>query len=320
MLVEDLPPLRRAMAKSRRDLRWGHELGWARVVEEHRLNPMERVGSALSRWRWRCGHEQVRSQTVAVLIFGVQRSGTNMLLRSLARSPEFEVHNENDRRAFERYRLRPVPAVQALLAASRHPFVLLKPLCDSHRADSLLDRLGHERAVRGIWMYRSLDGRVRSALARFGDANLSVLKAFDSEGHGDRWQLQRLSGDSLALLRSVDLRSLSAASGAALLWYLRNVLYFEMGLPARADVTLVSYDRLLSQPRRGMQDLAEFLGCDNHPRLAEGIAPRPPAWSAPLHFDPLILQRCRELEHRLDVACGTDGDRSELSAWRPRLS
>src|SRR5205823_5162999 len=104
---------------------------------------------------------------------------------------------------------------------------------------------------RAIWAYRGVDGRVRSALAKFGDANLRVLTEIASGRGRETWQAQRLSPESLELIGSFDWASMSAASAAALFWYVRNSLFFDLGLERRDDVLLSSYDALVSFPEAG---------------------------------------------------------------------
>jgi hypothetical protein len=122
----------------RRHWEWGRAHGFRRLIEEDQLNPLERVPLALRKRRWRQAHS-VAPGAVPVYLVGVQRSGTNMLVRGLERSPEFEVRNENDGEAFERFQLRPDPVVRDLVMRSGHRYVLFKPLCDSHRVDEILD-------------------------------------------------------------------------------------------------------------------------------------------------------------------------------------
>src|SRR5438067_1208479 len=194
-----------------------------------------------------------------VWLVGVQRSGTNMVVRGLEESPEVEVHNENDGAAFEHFRLRPEADVRRIILASRHRYVLFKPLCDSHRVDELL-ALDTPTAGRAIWAYRGVDGRVRSALAKFGDTNLRVLTEIAAGRGGDMWQAQRLSDESMALIRSFDWASMSSASAAALFWYVRNRLFFDLRLDSRSDVLLSSYDALVADPERETRALAAFIG------------------------------------------------------------
>ena len=104
-------------------------------------------------------------------------------------APEVEVHNEDDRRAFDRYKLRSDAVVESLVARSPHSHVLFKPLCDSHRVDHLLDDIHTARPGRAVWVYRDVDGRVRSALAKFGDGNLQVLREFADGTDTTRWHV-----------------------------------------------------------------------------------------------------------------------------------
>jgi hypothetical protein len=284
-----------------RHVRWLRTQGVARLVEEDQLNPLDRAAMAATKWSWRLTHRSRPDGAAAVFLVGLQRSGTNMLVRGLERAPEFEVYNENHSAAFWRFRLRPDPLIRRLIDSSRHPYVLLKPLCDTHRTPELLDELGTRLPGRALWAYRSVDGRTRSALAKFGDANLRVLGQIAAGGGQDRWEAQRLSPDSLELVASFDWAATSAASAAALFWYVRNRLYFELGLAHRPDVLLVSYDAMIHDPAAEMRRICAFLDFPYQARLTAHIAPRHPAQPEPLEIDPRIRARCDELTAELDA-------------------
>ena len=291
-----------AAMRVRRHLGWLRTQGLARLVEEDRLNPVDRAATTVGKWRWRAAHRSPPVGGAPVLLVGLQRSGTNMIVRGLERDPEFEVYNENHRVAFSRFRLRPDPVIRRLVDGSRHPYVLLKPLCDSHRTAELLDGLGSRQPGRALWVYRSVDGRARSALAKFGDANLQALREIAAGGGRHRWEAQLLSPDSLDLVASFDWIRMNAASAAALFWYVRNRLYFELGLDRRSDVLLVSYDAMLRDPVAEARRICAFLQFPYHPRLIAHVAPRAPAMPGPLDIDPRVRARCEELAARLDTA------------------
>jgi hypothetical protein len=286
----------------RRHLGWLRTQGLARLVEEDRLDPVDRAVTRLGKWRWRLTHRSRPDGGVPVFLVGLQRSGTNMLVRGLERAPEFEVFNENHRAAFSRFRLRPDPVIRRLADGSRHPYVLFKPLCDAHRTAELLDALGTRQPGRALWVYRSMDGRARSALAKFGDANLQALREIAGGGGRHRWEAQALSPDSLDLVAGFDWTRMSAASAAALFWLVRNRLYFERGLDRRPDVLLVSYDAALADPASELRRICGFLGFPYRPELAAHIAPRPPATAGPLAVDARVRAGCEELAARLDAA------------------
>ena len=298
-MLDDERGLRRWRTRVGRHLRWARTEGVAKLAEEDDLNPVTRVADAARRWRWRRQHGVQPGQATPVWLVGVQRSGTNMVVQGLTASPAFEVHNENDRRAFEHFRLLPDPVVRAIILSSRHRYVLFKPLCDSHRVDELL-ALGTPMPGRAIWAYRNVDDRVRSALAKFGDNNLQVLRQIAEGTATGRWQAQRVSTANLELIKSFDYGRMTPASAAALFWVMRNSLYFDLGLDRRDDVLLSSYDALVADPAAAMRQLCTFLGVEWDPRLVAHVEERPRV--AELEIDPRVRAACRELSERLEAA------------------
>jgi len=299
--VDTAGGIRRSMIRVGRHLHWARTQGVGRLVEEDDLDLVERARRAYGKWCWRrrCGVES--GQAVAVFLVGLQRSGTNMMVRGLEASPQFEVHNENDRRAFDRYRLKPLPEIRTIVERSRHRFVLFKPLCDSHRTDELLDRLGTTKPARAVWAYRSVDGRVASALAKFGDTNLRVMRELASGRGGQRWQAQRLSPASLELISSFDYDLMTPATAAALFWYVRNIILFEQGFVARPDVTVVSYDAMLAEPQARVRELCSFLGIAYDDQLVAHIDGGRASTGRALDIDPRVRERCTQLQSRLDA-------------------
>jgi hypothetical protein len=296
------PWIRYAATRVRRHVGWLRTQGLGRLVEEDQLNPVDRAATAAGRWRWRLANRSRPPGGMPVFLVGLQRSGTNMLVRGLERAPEFQVYNENNKAAFSRFRLRPDPVVRRLIDSSRHPYVLVKPLCDSHRTAELLDGLGTCQSGRALWVYRSPDGRTRSALAKFGASNLVALREIAAGGGRDRWEAQRLSQDSLDLLASFDWTTMNAASAAALFWVLRNRLYFELRLDRRPDVLLVSYEAALRDPEAELRRICAFLDFPYRASLIEHIEPRPPATAGPLAIDGRVRECCDALAARLDAA------------------
>lgn len=286
--------------KVRQNWRWGRTHGWADLVEEHDVDPAVRARRALRKIRWRLTAGLGDGDPTAVFLFGAQRSGTNMIVHGLDEAPEFRVYNEGHRHAFDNFRLRPLPTIEALIDRSRAEYVLFKPLCDSHRAVEILDRFGPR--TRAIWAYREVDGRVRSALAKFGDSNLRVLRAYAAGEANQAWQVQGMSPESANFVRSLDLEGLSAESGAALFWYVRNSLYFEMSLDERKNAMLVSYDEFLVRPDETARALCAFLGVGFRAGFIAHLKPRPPAWKQPLSIDDRVRERCTELQERMDRA------------------
>jgi hypothetical protein len=301
--IQHLPGPLRTLRRLQRHWRWGRQEGFGRLVEEDQLDPRARLAGSMRRRDWRRRYPITPGTTTPVLLVGLQRSGTNMVARALEANAEFEVRNENDGAAFDRFQLRPLPVIRDLVKRSGQRFLVLKPLIDSHRVDELLAGLETPSPGRALWTYRNVDGRVRSALSKFGDQNLQVVRAI-AEGRGaELWQARRLTDEARNLIQGLDIDKVTTETASAVIWYMRNSLYFELGLDRRGDCLLVSYDRLLEDPEREVHRMCAFLDTEFQPAMAAGIARRPPNVRGELAIDPAVRQRCSELEKRLEEAC-----------------
>jgi hypothetical protein len=301
-LPEDAGRWSRTVARARRHVHWARHEGIGRLVEEDQLDPRERWRAAAGSARWVRRHGVEPGQARAAFVVGVQRSGTNMVVRGVESDPSVKVYNENSRRAFERFQLRDPEAVRSLVTADRHRLVLFKALCDSHRTADLLEEAGRYTPARAVWVYRGVDDRVRSAVSKFGDVNRRVMAEIAAGEGGGRWQAQRLSPESLELVRSVGPSSLSAESGAALFWLVRNRLYFEQGLHDRDDVHLVGYDQVVADPEGVGRALFSFLDLPFSAGTVGHVDARSARARPPLDLDPRVREACDRLEHQLAVA------------------
>jgi hypothetical protein len=284
-----------------RHARWARTEGVRRLVEEDRLDPRERSATALGKWRWRRAFGLPSGQSLPVYVVGLQRSGTNMLLRGLQAAPEVEVHNENDRALFSRFRLRPDEVLTSVVSKSRHQVVLVKPLCDSHRVDALLALPG-ARPGRAVWAYRDVDDRARSEVSKFGDSNRQALVRIARGEASEDWQAQGLGPEAVDLVRSFDCGAMSPDTAAALFWYLRNGIFFELGLDRRPDVMLSSYEALVADPEGCMEELCRFVGLSNRPEFWRHVEHRSTHHARPLDIDPRVRELCAGMADRLDRA------------------
>lgn len=299
--LQDRGPVRRAVGRLGRHGRWATTEGLGKLIEEDQLRPVERVRRAVSRARWRRTHGVEPGTARPVFLVGVQRSGTNMVVRGFERSPEFEVHNENSRRAFARYELRDDDTVRRIVAMSRHRFVLFKPLCDSHRIGAVMDGFAEAQRPHAIWAYRAVDGRVRSAVSKFGDVNLRVMREIAEGGGVGRWQRAGLTGDRLAELQALDWDHLGREDGAALFWYVRNCLFFDTGLAGRPDVSLVSYESLLADPHGVVAALCDDLGMHFRTEFTAAIERRHAPSGPTVPLRPEVRALCDDLHARLEA-------------------
>lgn len=196
-----------------------------------------------------------RGQAGPVFIFGSQRSGTNMLIGVIERCTYTECYRENDDEAFDDYRLKDIQTVRHLVDRSYARSVVFKPICDSQNARSLLNDFPDAKAV---WMYRCYQDCVNSALRQFREHQEYLEDVLAGPERGG-WPAENVVPEDIELVRQARGRGVSDASARSLMWYLRNVLYFQLGLDSEPRVYLASYDDLIREPTVTFLHLFEFL-------------------------------------------------------------
>jgi Sulfotransferase domain len=260
---------------------------------------LRRAGVAARRLVWGLRHD-CSPNARPLYIVGLQRSGTNMLLGAFSASPEAEIHNESENsRAFHNWGLREDEVVRKLILASRHRAIVFKPLVDAHRVVHLMTELGTPTPGRSIWIYRDVRDRIKSSIAKFHDNTGSVVPRIAAGYRG--WETGGLSEERIELVHRLGGAGLSPGSAAALFWYLRNGLFFDLGLDQRDDVELVSYDRFVVDPEPVMRRLCAFADVPYRAEMIEGIARRPAPTPEEPDIEPEIASLCAELRQRLDA-------------------
>lgn len=231
-----------------------------------------------------------------VFVAGMQRSGTNMVMEVLDRSFHTDVYHETDPRAFDRYEMRPREQIQALIARSGAPQFVIKALCELDQVKDLMDTFPPAKT---IWIVRDFNDSVNSAIVSF--AHFADRMARMSEDRlSDGWYGRGMSDATHALLCQTYHADISEASAAAMMWYYRNVLFFEQGLDADPRALLVKYEELVTQPEQAFPRIFRFLDIPYSPWLsrhvfASSVRRKP----APV-IDQPIAALCEELAQRFE--------------------
>jgi hypothetical protein len=106
-------------------------------------------------------------------------------------------------------------------------------------------------------------------------------------------------------VRSRCTSSLSPASGAALFWWFRNQLFFDLGCHANSRIRLVQYEKVVSDPEQEVEALCNFLGVKLHPVSTDGIHATSVGRNRQPLLDAQIEQDCEDLLQRLMDALPT---------------
>lgn len=238
-----------------------------------------------------------------LFIFGSQRSGTKMLLRTLDRSMETWVYPEYNRRAFDaEYRIRSFDRLEELVRSCRAPVVAFKPICDSHLADCFLERF-KERKARALWIYRNHHDVVNSAVEKWGDHFVWVMEAIaDGRSEEAGWRSERLSPERTEEIRGWTRDGLSAEDGAAAFWYLRNRFFFDLGLDGDPRVSLVRYEDVVRDAEDYLPEVFRFAGVDFQPEFCDRIHAGSVGRREKPDLSASVLSACETLHSELDRA------------------
>lgn len=266
---------------------------------------LRRLRRALSRrvvrarkYLWQRVRLSRTSDRRVVFVVGCQRSGTNMLMRAIDRSPLTWIYNEGTNAAFADYRLRPTPVIERLVQRSPAPTVVFKPICDAHLTDRLIEQ---HRDARAVWIYRDYADVCNSMVALWGDHEKEIVRQITERRWGALgWRGERLSASTIQVMDRLYHEGLTSAEGAALVWYMRNRFFFELGLMEDRRVRLARYEDLVASPSRTFSSCFAFLDCPFDAAFVSDVVSSSVRKQARPHLAPAIEALCGELLARLD--------------------
>lgn len=205
-----------------------------------------------------------------VFISGSNRSGTQMVCRAIGNSPHGWDYPEADFSiAFERYSLRSHAVIDRLIDFAPAPYVSFGSILDSQFTDALLDRFDNSRA---IWVYRRYEDAVNSSIRSWGGHQKNMMRLV-SQGKlshlGPRGL--RIADDTVALIRDLYSESLSDEECGCLYWYMRNRVFFDLGLDRDLRVIALQYEDAVLHPERSFRSVFRFLGGPYHDSVVSDV-------------------------------------------------
>jgi hypothetical protein len=226
-----------------------------------------------------------------VLVAGMQRSGTNLLMDVLDASAHTQVFHETDSRAFERYEMRKLAVIQKLAHKCPAPVFVIKALCELDRIKSLMDTFAPAKT---LWVVRDWRDSVSSAIKSFGN----FVPQWKRLAYGDSsdWRGRGMSAATRELLAALYHPDASETEGAAMMWFYRNALFFEQQLAADPRVRVVFYEDLVRHPLREVAAVYDFLGLQGfNQQVAGRIHARSVKHRSPPDIAPAVVALCDEL-------------------------
>ncbi len=237
-----------------------------------------------------------------LMIVGCQRSGTTLMSRLFDADRDCRVFGEFSMLSSvgkDGIRLNPLPDVAAVISRVPAPLVVMKPLVETQRVRTLLNYFPNAKA---LFMYRRYTDVASSDLRKFGPRNAIDNIRPIALGDTHNWR----SAGATPLVREHVARffsdSMNPNDAAALFWFARNQLYYDLELATHGQVMLCRYEHLATEPSALMQRVYDFAGvaCPDltHTRQVHSSSV---SKGKSLELLPEVRALCEQLQARLDT-------------------
>lgn len=237
-----------------------------------------------------------RPETRVVFVVGAQRSGTRLPIQVLDTVPGISTFPEGSDPYFEGVMLRPLERVEELVAHSPAEVVALKPICETHRTNELLDRFPRSRA---IWIFRNYQDTVNSASLKWTSGRTMLRRLAQGQLNPGDWRRGGVTQEKLQIVRRLYRDDMSQHEANAVMWYLRNSLYFDLHCDERSDVLLVRYEDLVSNPVEHVTRIFSFIGVPVPPGAIEAVKGGSRGSRTFPEISPDIRRLCEDVYERL---------------------
>jgi hypothetical protein len=281
-----------------------------RTMEKNPVSTLlPRVQAALSKRLRRVSkhlYQNIRWRTLdrpkLLLIVGCQRSGTTLMARLFDADRDCRVFNEFSALSCvgkDGIRLNPLPDVAAVISRVPAPLVVAKPLVETQRLRTLLNYFPGAKA---LFMYRRYTDVASSDLSKFGPRNAIDNIRPIAVGDTHDWRSAGASAAVRAHVAKFYSDTMSPNDAAALFWFARNQLYYDLELQSRAEVMLCRYEHLAAEPAALMRQVYEFVGV-NCPDLSHTgqVHAESVTKGKSLELLPAVRALCDQLQARLDA-------------------
>lgn len=238
-----------------------------------------------------------------LFIIGCQRSGTTMMLRIFRKDLNAKVFGEFSklsRHDPDKIRLNPLDQVKREIKKENAPLIVLKPLVETQHTKQLLKYFPDSKA---LWMYRHYKDVASSNLINFGQHNgIDDLRPI-VEGDPYNWRSEGASPQVRKVVSKYFSENMNQLDAAALFWYARNSLFFDLNMKGNPSIMMCRYQDLVYQPVEMMQEIYSFIDFPfPDKKIVEDVSSSSVGKGQDIKLNPEIEALCQQMLDRLDDA------------------
>ena len=201
-----------------------------------------------------------RSDTKVILfVVGCQRSGTTLMTEIFERDIHAKVYGEFSELSSDdpqKIRLNSFASVKRVVCEKNYPFIVLKPLVESQ---DLVSMLNYFKFSKALWMYRHYKDVASSNINKFGRNNgINDLRSI-AEGDPQNWRSENVSDDTRKVICKYFSEDMNLYDAAALFWFARNKLFFDLDSQNNLRVLVCRYEDLVCKPHHITKSIYRFI-------------------------------------------------------------
>ena len=201
--------------------------------------------------------------------------------------------------SFRGIRLNSPDLIKMELSKIKAPLIVIKPLVESQNTPALLDYFDNSRAV---WMFRNYKAVALSNIKQFGiHSGVNNLRPIVNEDTTN-WRAEKVAGHVRETISKYFSEGMNPYDAAALFWFARNSLYFDLKLDEDLRVMLCRYEDFVVEPEKNMRAIYQQVG-QVYP--ATGIASIVHSNSIKkgkdIEFSPEVEQIVQEMQNKLEA-------------------
>lgn len=232
-------------------------------------------------------------------IFGCQRSGTTIIQKLISLSPKVKFYGEGDLPYFhsedsiKHHRIKPEIEIKKFLKHESLKFITLKPLYESHNANSLISMIPGSK---GVWVFRNYLDVIDSHLHYYNQNIIEYISPLFSKKNNN-WLNEYIPKDIQNFINQFSIDEISDADAYGLFWITRNSLYDEV--KNNKEIICINYEGLVKNPDIQIKRMCNFLGIPFHSFYSKAIRSNAVSKkvSFKLHAD--IERKCKEIYNKL---------------------